>query len=132
MGKIMSSPTNLNLWPRKEISISKIEYIGQFISVIHEPTSMPKKICEKKLKSSRPTHHHHLLPYPLQCLWYLMWASCWLPKILTVFLSLLFPLSLSWQLYPQLSFHMTYPYHSSIQFLVPFGLPGTAGRHLYP
>ena len=58
MGKIMSSPTNLNLWPRKEISISKIEYIGQFISVIHEPTSMLKKIGEKKLKSSRPNDDH--------------------------------------------------------------------------
>ena len=60
MGKIMSSPTNLNLWLRKEISISKMEYIDQCISVIHEPTSMPKKIGEKKLKSSRPTRHVQL------------------------------------------------------------------------
>ena len=57
MSKIMSSPTNLNLWPRKEISMSKMEYTGQFISVSHEPTSMPKKIDEKELKSSRPTSH---------------------------------------------------------------------------
>ena len=48
MGKIMSSLTNLSLWPRKEISISKMENICQFISVIHEPTSMLKEIGEKK------------------------------------------------------------------------------------
>ena len=34
--------------------MSKIKYNSQFVSVIHEPMLMPKKIGEKKLKSSRP------------------------------------------------------------------------------
>ena len=38
----------------------KIEYTSQFISVIHEPMSMLKKIGEKKLKSSRPNAHVHV------------------------------------------------------------------------
>ena len=57
MGKIKISHTNLNLWPSKEITMSKIKYTIQFVSVIHEPMLMPKKIGEKKLKSSRPTPH---------------------------------------------------------------------------
>ena len=55
MGKIRCSHTNLNSWPRKEITVSKNKYTSQFISVIQESTSMPKKIGEKKLKSSHPT-----------------------------------------------------------------------------
>ena len=57
MGKIMISHTNLKSWPSKEISMSKIKYTSQFVSVIHEPMLMPKKIDEKKLKSPRPTYY---------------------------------------------------------------------------
>ena len=54
MGKIRRSHTNLNSWPRKVFTVSKNKYTSQFISVIQESTSMPKKIGEKKLKSSHP------------------------------------------------------------------------------
>ena len=61
MGKIRCSHTNLNSWPRKEITVSKNKYTSQFISVIQESTSMPKKIGEKKLKSSHPNQGVGLL-----------------------------------------------------------------------
>ena len=44
-------------WPIKTAPKSQKEYIVVFLSVIHGGMSMPKIICEKKVKSPRATEH---------------------------------------------------------------------------
>ena len=47
-------------WPIKTTPKSQKEYMVVFLSVIHGGMSMPKIICEKKVKSPRanPQHLH--------------------------------------------------------------------------